>query len=722
MVLQSGAIPYDYATALPVRVGVTGGPRIGVSGSFYEQAAFVLIAEARRYWGILNPLPTVFEFFGRRFAKYVEGNHDAARVSLGPGVGQFRGSGEITEVSNTDELFSVDRPPGGAWIIDWIRDLRWACERQFADIATDIAGAATQQTVKQDYLSHLYPNSPSGGLGEWTHRMPFQQNDLTGTSSSGAIREMDLDLFGQGVLGGSGVLYDIDIGEVMFQPYPHLLAFTRTQLFKSAASDAPDANITPCFPAFQKSNGSIVTSTSRDTEFVQANAISQHTFDHLPSGYIRIDGDLLIDGTEYFLHPEGDENDVSATSQFNHQVDGVRKFQPGTSQSPNNKEMRSFITPTAQSVGQYQIIAKNPRSTFPQIAIESGQISKGNWEVFDDALCLFHSSGLAVISPYSGETMYMFSVEQTQHSETSSLNATGSEANLSWGSVRFITGSDSNYGFIESDGSNLYKWLGVSTVSVGAVMLDPLMHIYDNSTFDHDSEVTGDTFNYAASIDDPSSVGFWRDGSDFFASFDQANSSPKVFKFLGTSLGLFEPNTGAFATGYHPDVDNGGNQNQDTFKARIIGSKTIAWQVTDGTGNGPSGSGTAEITYDDSNTRDFPPVENYPIYIVSNPKELRIAPASVGLSESTNFQFLSVQIVDVREVSGGTSVTDGVWFLVRVITNFFGPSTPAWRHYFVRATETASTWEAQEVIRIQGWKSTSTDQPNPISFLHLDLP
>ncbi len=181
-------------------------------------------------------------------------------------------------------------------------------------------------------------------------------------------------------------------------------------------------------------------------------------------------------------------------------------------------------------------------------------------------------------------------------------------------------------------------------------------------------------------------------------------------------------NADRFGTGYHPDVDNGGNANSDTFKGRVIGGTTYAWSVIDGTGNQPTASGTAEITYDDTNTRNFPPVQNFPIYIVSNPKELRIAPSQVGLTESSAYNFLLVEIVDMREVSGATSVTDGTWFLVRVVENFFGPSTASYRQYFVRATETASTWEAQEVLQIQGVRSTGTGEPDIHTFLHIDIP
>lgn len=305
MIVTSGEIPYKYSfDPLPIRSLSAG--HYGYSGIIFEQPMFVHKAEMRRY----KPESTLPS--QRRFYKYI--HPSGSKIEIEP--------------TASGAALSDGKNPGSTNFIDYIRDgqinldIVLLLKGGDAEISLDPADT----TLLEDYLTRMYPSTPSGAAGLYSH------NAFDGPIGIQAGTNPDL-------IGVSGALYDTDIGELMYQPYPHLRETVGL--------------IAPISPAFMSPGGGLATN-SRSTDFSI-------------SGKIRVQGDVLTPDTKYLLR---NASNVETTFGAFY-MGGARDL--GNGRADPLAEV--FITPQAQSVGVYHVGVRNDLADFPHATMASGLAS-----------------------------------------------------------------------------------------------------------------------------------------------------------------------------------------------------------------------------------------------------------------------------------------------------------------------------------------------------------
>ena len=259
MTVQSGIIPYHYEGPLPFI-----GQDVAFSGILLEQAQFVVLAERRRY---SDPDASGFPFY-----YYI--NNAVSRQNYEPTA-----SGTIL--------------PDHASLsfIDYFSDIRDQLIALFGKISFDCDYDINN--VKKDWLVQAVL-TPSGNSGNFLYRIPTIHDVVPYMSTE--------------IIGHSGVLYDINLREVAYQPYSRLSAGRTIVIagdplfvegsgsFGNAASATSSTTrlvrSSPVYPAFQKTNGGLITPTSRELNlfppaFSELNDGTSNN--HISSGLIRID-------------------------------------------------------------------------------------------------------------------------------------------------------------------------------------------------------------------------------------------------------------------------------------------------------------------------------------------------------------------------------------------------------------------------------------------------
>ena len=408
MVLQSGTPPYVYdygggpfQTPKPSCDGLV----IGPSGKLLEQAQFTITAELRRWFG---------GFRAHELSDFFVYTHPDIAPS-GPYEPKANGS----TLGNTLN-------PGSMFTVDHIIETRDALSFMLGKMRNDTDYTSDQ--LLASWLNALYPNNPSGAAGHYSRRSP---------SEVGSI-----DYIAEDVLGSSGVLYDIDFGEVMYNPFPHI---AKVQL-GNVHGKGPAGNnsvftirMAPLFPSFQKTNGTLIGLNGREpADSELSNSLISYDTSHISSNLVRCDGYMLTSDSEYYL---GDHVNVfDRIEDFSFALDSPRT-PPGGLAVDNVPTSRVFLSTTAQASGVYMLAVRNPLSSFPNAAIESGVTSRWpnpsrywpvesslgdttsnsnlGYEVFDDAIWRTdnaldtfsaearYPSGLAIMSPYTGHNMWV---------------------------------------------------------------------------------------------------------------------------------------------------------------------------------------------------------------------------------------------------------------------------------------------------------------------------
>lgn len=426
MTLISGQLPYNYEHGkgrFHVPNPYSSAFPIGPSGILLEQAQFVITAEHRKF-----------------FKNAFEGSNylDNFFVYVNPIITPSGGYEPKANGSTLGNAFY----PAAVYIIDHIHDIRIALNALFSYISLDTNLSTLE--YRAAWLQSLYPESPSGFLfgadsdffsntiGHWSHRLSSETGIIDYTSPE--------------VLGASGILYDVDLGELMWNPAPHIAAFGMDTMHgrnTGGSNDGFSVQQFPMFPAFQKTDGTLIPLTGREPDVI--SQASDYQIDHIASGDIRIDGYVLFDDTKLYLGRNGHIFDTSVSVDFNIQSEGLREVMLGG----NFSGARVFATPVAQSSGIYRIASKNNFADFPTTTIESGKMSfwpniTSYWpntssfpkpygeinvvgylgyHVFDD--CLWETdvtfsatntgfcSGLAIMSPWTSHPMWIRYAEQT---------------------------------------------------------------------------------------------------------------------------------------------------------------------------------------------------------------------------------------------------------------------------------------------------------------------
>ncbi len=174
MAVTSGDRPYQYVGPYPFSSSGEALP-VGYSGILFEQGMFTLIAESEIY-------------FGGKFFWYAE--DDVMNKYINKQAGLRQGITPDAFGRNLDGTFNGIR--GDANYRDYIMDMRfWLSGVIFDAIADDSVYQISD--IALDYFRTYFGDNPSGSVGNWRHADPH--------------------------LGYKGNLYDIDLREVLYQPY-----------------------------------------------------------------------------------------------------------------------------------------------------------------------------------------------------------------------------------------------------------------------------------------------------------------------------------------------------------------------------------------------------------------------------------------------------------------------------------------------------------------------
>lgn len=358
MVVASGQMPYEYDAPLPIRAlpnawpGI-GTPNIATSGDTVEQAMFVYNAELRK-WNITQLDLLTYQAYW---------HPDVASSGFEP-----KADGET--------LTGLVGPTATVLAVDNIEQMRQSLNTFLFDVYSDDS-AYGQQDFLSAWLKTAYPESPSGDLriiaiipnviysfGGRTYLRPAAEH-ITG----GDFIDTDIHW-----LGGSGVLFDIDCGEVIFQPFPFPIA---NRYFTGGNGDHR-FNFSPITPVIQTTLGAIpsLEVARYESDIVNGSFRANTNFAALGSGKVQIDGYVLLDSTTIELVKGNDNNfeaTVGFTDDYTNHIQGLREVRGGAGQ--NDPSARCYRTPTAQSSGLYRLLTHNQKVNVPQTAIPSGFVS-----------------------------------------------------------------------------------------------------------------------------------------------------------------------------------------------------------------------------------------------------------------------------------------------------------------------------------------------------------
>jgi hypothetical protein len=436
MSLSSGTLPYDFGFNGPLNVVGNFHP---ISGLFAEGSQWAVTASLRGLSsGQLAPP------FNLYFNPLVAPS------------GPYEPKPDASTVAN-------DFFPANATIVNPIVDLRSALEWLWHSYSLD--SEYTSREHKNDWLQKIYPNNPSGFLpdgAEWSHRAH---------NETGRLNELPPE-----ILGVSGI-FESDYGEVIFNPYP-FFAKTRVGIVKNDSFgpgvlvnpiDGVDkfhqVIVSPFFPAFQKTDGTIISLNNIETANSDVPFVIPSGYDlindfysraHIPSGWIRVNMNASNSGSRILLGQLATDNEI----QFDQLMSGVKAFQDrfvwpsGSNQgaSAYNFGGRMFVDPlpSPPGTGVYAAVGVNSGQFVPSTTLESGAISywpgpnrrfgdidqspiiyggvevedNNGFEVFDDCIWIndygivTRQSGLLAVSPHTGNMMW-FRYADTDISSTS---------------------------------------------------------------------------------------------------------------------------------------------------------------------------------------------------------------------------------------------------------------------------------------------------------------
>jgi hypothetical protein len=730
MTVASGQMPYQFDQPLPVRApkGAWPGlvtPNVAVSGLTIEQAMFVYAAEIRK-WGFDSPTATQFFVY--------------THPDISPSGFEPKADGSTLEglAGGLHSLSSVDV----------IEDLRRAMQTFLFDLYENDS-VYEQGNFEEAWLTNVAPESPSGYRRfnritansiavlspEWLRPA------LTDVTGGDFITTTDLHW-----LGGSGVLLDVDVAEVVFNPFPWPRAGRR---FVPSTGDSA-LNFSPIYPLVQTTAGSLpsmVVSRYKSDILEGGEFKNQTNFDALgTSGLVQIDGYALRPETIMELVRGNDKNfmgTLTGSNDYTGHIQGVRAV--NLDQGANDFHARCYRTPTPQASGLYRFITYTPKSAVPQGAIASGYVSiwpegvattlentgepyttetmihgqeitvtsdgglardareSTGLHVMDDAIWItsanvgstgsgnFNSRGLFIHSPHNGESVWYRPAERI----------VSTSGNVGPGPAIF----GAHLGLVD-DGTD---WVRVArtcaqyvstntgnpTPNSDDVITTFHFQSYDKTTLDHTGETSvtfllrGEDATNGTLSSTSVDGGMIKDGTDIYV----YNSRGKVFKF-DSSFNFVNAYGGAIAGRRH--AANG----------QLLYTITDAIQTGDpllsiSPPGQSSGIGVWDTTDPTGSATDVVGLVN------------RVSAKPFRGETHIGFALDAIWHT-IFDVSGGTHVADGVWGLLQVADSFTGTNR---RLYLVRMTEETTHWQCQESIRLE-----TTVDTKPVADIPPDFP
>lgn len=684
MVVQSGIYPLQYDISLPFRLSVTR-DQIDLGSDLMESILFAVNADEMRF------LPPEIRF---RFLLYEHPSGVPGKADIYPNADE-----QTLRVSSP---FYLSEPnSSGVNIVgsgnfnttDWINDIRSALSGNMTGpiILDGVFPIHTQDTTDNMLRAWLGAKGTSiggGGGGDgpipertWTH--PYYSE--SGTPPLG-------------FLGYSGQLFDIDVDEVFYHPIPRFTFFTN---IVGATSGVPPAIIgvypgKPIFPSFAQKDGTLVSATAADS---RAKTRVHYHFDHVASGFVRFDGDVLIpNGTYDFggvtgvFAESGVRTDSILAGPYQPMI--ARAFvTPPTSLTRGLEAVPVIVSHSGVVPASGERVSRYPRKEgdlvgFYERGIDAGgdifpfgtgaQAGPSGFEYFED--CLTISSPYVATSegPYFGLTYYSpissFPL-WIRHGEDA-VNGFG--ANWTEGQISL------NHGVIRLNATTL---VGLESLVGGTVGGSWVFKDYNHS-LEETASRTGT--RGASDFFTPGSARVWNDGASIFALGGKALNTRR--------LGAAEPGpvSGIINEWIHPTFGDASNYRSNNLDSpRTVGQRT-AIGVFDGTNHYlavtsfPSdtdfnvASGLSQLTLISGPGGQFDNLYDYGVF---EP----IDGTALGLK-------FPLSVWCLVNVTGATDFNNGVWAILREVTS----STPSFNTgqgipFLARISRTGGSWIVQEL-------------------------
>ena len=663
MTVASGQFPYQYEWPVPFRA--TNNMSTGISGIHFEAAQFVMQAEMRKF--------NVSQTFQQLWRVYTNTNITASGYDP-------RADGAT--------LDGVVGPPA-VIELDTISRMRNVMLNGVLINAYDFVDY-DYTIIFDDWIKNCYPESPSGYaitsdfLGQFLR--PIQQADgaeyipgLFGTTNpvTGVFTETDPHW-----LGGSGIILDIDVGEVMWNPFPLAAAIQAVDVH--GTSDNFTIRAFPFFPMFQKTDGSLISLNGLENKWPEDPIISSlgRQYNHVSSGKVRFNAYGIFTNTDFLF---GAMNTVAgevhqipySSNQMSVAAESARPIGNATKPIAGSEV---FLTPITLSSGVYRVAMRNPKVDFPYTTIESGVSSQWpqnrdlvstnssnyyGYEVFntcfwitDDgvkgsALTPTGPSGLAVVSPYTGRILWQ-------------RNASNDIAGIWYNGIDYF---------------NVYWWDDNTTVAAKHIQrvgtdriqrligrnapIDPgvdfditVAEYTDDLATVSNNNVTlslrpNNTFDLFTSV-----VTMWFDGSSYWVTGSALNDLTSITNEytweLDSSFTEIRRISGNVANGRYIGTANGKKYG---FGGTSDSLGIIEWDVI--TAINPEG---------------------YQLDFIGSLKQIDITTHLGGT-------FQNGQILNFLEISGVSELNDGVYVYARIQTTTTGNKT-----YILRIEESTTTW------------------------------
>lgn len=389
MAVSSGTRPYEYVGPNPF--SGSGINPIGYSGVLFEQVMFALIAERAIYSAQTNP--------GRVFNKYINKTGSLAPTFEPTPLG-------INLTGQNPLIPGISGGPACVNFKNYLIDTRTRLSGLFSLIATDSPYTAAE--IGLDYFIRYFGDNPSGTVGNWRH----------------ATTE----------LAGKGNIYDLDLREVMYQPYIRISKYNPTSFSGLAFPFSP---VIPCF--FSKT-GSMINVSSRDLAHAAnlgTNALSG--YQAAANGYVLVQGDMFEPTNARFYLWESGQLKSSipgicasiGTRQLNLNTNRMRgQFTPPSTNVgtgiyslqvwTNNSIFNGYYTAPSGAIGFWPRLEELVTSGYIRATLSDGSNEKfcSGIHVFNTALWNFGASGSAVISPINGAFLWLRFADQQAWSTT----------------------------------------------------------------------------------------------------------------------------------------------------------------------------------------------------------------------------------------------------------------------------------------------------------------
>lgn len=715
MPVESGQMPYQYTDRpLPVRTQPGAWPgletNIGMSGRLIEEAMFVYNAELRK-WNFPDQLD-LLQF------------HLYSHPDVTPSGFEPKANGDTLEglVGGIAALESIDN----------IEEMR---ERMDTFLFSFYAGDSVYGSADflNAWLQTAYPESPSGGYRITQPFPPLNIFSITGRtflhpeleSVTGGDLITTLDTHW---LGGSGVIFDIDCGEVIFNPFP----FPREGFESAASSNNFRFQFGPIYPNIQTTAGNLPSiEVSRYQSDVQAGRFKQETnFDAIASGYVQIDGYCLLEDTLIELVKGNDDNveaDVSFANDYTGHIQGLRPVRDGAGE--NDPSARCYRLPTAQSSGLYRVLTHNTKDNVPDTAIPSGFVSlwpqgqvrklhpggtlapafnnnfidgqqnsatsEGNLDidsddargihVLDDAIWIagpnvtggsgtFDSRGMFVCSPYTGHMVWYRPAELTLATSGNAGNPT-TNAPGHFGVHFGLMDIGSDFVRLSKVTSQFFTFETSPAADTGVYTLH--FQRYNKTTLDHTEQSEQFTFEFDNSIPDVSALrGAFSDGGAVY-----------TWREFG---GIIRFTTGLSFNGYFvgsgPDIAGRRHYAGGDLLYTLTGNVHVGDPIRSMTPPGGSSSGIGKWSI---SSEPGSPGSDTGVYTHDSAKRLRA---------EDFFGHESIMVIhSIFEVSGATHVRDGIWMLMQFSSP--GGFIQNTELYLCRIVEESTEWRVVEVLR-----------------------